>query len=153
MLFSTSCSYTLPQLYAEERSRTPSLLNPDTLSIRDRQIQLYCQTIAGLVAQFHERSLTCIIRLQRRLQKILDIETHIDLTTTSAQSHFERNLQLFLCLVDYRLRSLALESPYQFETIVNKLQLLLIESGSERQPKSKPVKKLKRVLRTLLKSV
>ncbi|RCN43330.1 hypothetical protein ANCCAN_10694 [Ancylostoma caninum] len=43
MLFSACSSYTLPQLYVEDRSTTPSLLSPDTLSTRDRQIKLYCE--------------------------------------------------------------------------------------------------------------
>ncbi|KAK6754060.1 hypothetical protein RB195_013204 [Necator americanus] len=130
MLFSTTSSYTLPQLYVEDRSRTPSLLSPDTLSTRDRQIRLYCQTIIGLVSRLHSDSLNCIIRLQKRLQRILDIKTHIDLTENEAKLHFEHNLQLFICMVDHRLRTLAVDCPLQYELITKKLQLLLIECGS-----------------------
>ncbi|ETN75797.1 hypothetical protein NECAME_12123 [Necator americanus] len=96
----------------------------------DKYDSTVSQTIIGLVSRLHSDSLNCIIRLQKRLQRILDIKTHIDLTENEAKLHFEHNLQLFIYMVDHRLRTLAVDCPLQYELITKKLQLLLIECGS-----------------------
>uniref|UniRef100_A0A7I4YQE4 Uncharacterized protein n=1 Tax=Haemonchus contortus TaxID=6289 RepID=A0A7I4YQE4_HAECO len=132
MLFRTQDSYTLPKLPAEGRCPTPSLLIPDTLSARDQQIRLYCQTLISLIHDFHIKSPKSAARLQKSVQRILGIETRIDLIRGNSKSCFERNLQLFICVVEHRLRSLAADSSNRFRSIVDRLQLLLIESGSTR---------------------
>ncbi|KAK6049867.1 hypothetical protein COOONC_12628 [Cooperia oncophora] len=94
MLFRTHNSYTLPKLYVDDRCQTPSLLSPYTLSARDQQIRLYCQTLIGLIHDLHNKSPKSSSRLLRRVQRILGIETRINLAE-DGKSHFEHNVQLF----------------------------------------------------------
>uniref|UniRef100_A0A183F4P3 Dynein heavy chain n=1 Tax=Heligmosomoides polygyrus TaxID=6339 RepID=A0A183F4P3_HELPZ len=103
-----------------------------------------------LVLGLHSNSQNAVIRLQRRTQRILDIETRIDLNMDDAQKHFERNLQLFVCMVDHRLRSLAVESPDRYLFIADKLQLILIEAGSTTPQRTFKVQFLKKAFKKLL---
>ncbi|KAK5981077.1 hypothetical protein GCK32_001778 [Trichostrongylus colubriformis] len=150
MLFRTHNSYTLPKLHIDDRCHTPSLLDPDTLSVRDQQIRLYCQTVVALIHDLHTKSPKSTARLQRHVQRVLGIETQIDLTKDDSKSNFEHNVQLFICVVDHRLRSLAIDSPDRYQSIANKLQLILLESGSAKTGHATTVKSLRKTLSKLL---
>ncbi|KAJ1367037.1 hypothetical protein KIN20_027874 [Parelaphostrongylus tenuis] len=116
---------------------------------RSTAAAIYCQlgeTLTNILMDLHGNSLSSFSRLQLRLERILEIQTRIDLSRDEVVAHFDRNLQLFMCVVDHRLRSLAIRSPIQYQSIVRKLQLLLIDSGTFKQRRTPEVNKLKQFL-------
>lgn len=66
---------------------------------------------------------------------------------------FDSRASFTVCVVDYRLRSLAIDSPYVYESVSSKLQLLLIESGSLVPVKESALKKVKKLCGKLIRSL
>ncbi|WKY10934.1 hypothetical protein Q1695_002911 [Nippostrongylus brasiliensis] len=150
MLLTASSSYSVPKLHVDDHSQTPTLLSPDTLSQRDQQIKLYCQTMVALIRALRRKSLNRLVRLERRIQRVLQIQTQIDFTRDEPIEQFERNLQLFVCVVDHRLRTLAIYHAHEYLLSVSKLQLMLIDSGAVASSRAKKVQLLKKILKKVL---